>query len=149
MAGMVTIRARYSVNVDEARLNLAVMNPAIDYGKRVQSMIKREAIRTAPRRSGQLATSHLNIGILRRGRWAADGAVRNVSEHAEYVHGGTDGPIFPNAPHRFLKIHGSRAGHAGAVTGYARSVRGQRANPWLRKAGETVAARMGGNVSIF
>jgi len=141
----ISVTVRQKVNVDDARLNLAVMNPATDYARRVQSAIFFEAVHTAPRRSGELAASHVNTGVQRRGPWQADGTIRNVSGHARYVHEGTDGPIFPTHS-TFLMIHGTSAGKAGPITGRARWVRGQRAQPWLVEAAQRVSARMGGSI---
>lgn len=142
MPNFISINSRYSVDIDNARLNAGIMPKATDYGKRVQAAILREAIARAPMRSGELKASHHNVGILRRGPWAADGVVRNTSQHAAVVHEGYDGIIYPKRG-RFLTIHGP-AGEG--VVGFAKSVRGQSAKPWLAEAAKAVAARMGGVV---
>jgi len=97
-----------------------------------------EAVATAPVRTGNLKDSHVNAGVLVHGL-RAEARVNNVSPHAEWVHDGTTGPIGPTS-HQFLKLPAGRNAR-GFI--YLRSVRGQRANPWLRRAGEKVARRLG------
>jgi hypothetical protein len=121
------------------------------------------------RRQGwrSLQDSHKSRGVLRRGPYGADGSAYNDAPHAEWVHNGTTGPIVPTRG-RYLAVpvppgtrvarlaQTSMRAQSGAFGGAYRSqaapsvsrrgviltpsVRGQQANPWLRRAGDRVVA---------
>lgn len=109
---------------------------------REASAINREivavATATAPARSGVLKVSHRNKGSLRAGPYRITGRVSNVADHAAFVHEGTYGPITPRTSPNLLLRPGNGFGFRSA-----RSVNGQRANPWLARAGRTVLLRRG------
>lgn len=99
----------------------------------------------APRRSGHLASQHYPVAIItpykKRGvRYT----IRNDADYALFVHEGTTGPIvadyWDDGTQSFL---GPMAPWGGFSTPFARSVSGQRANPWINKAGEFVLAQYG------
>lgn len=108
-----------------------------------------------------LARSHKSSGVLRRGPYGAGGSAYNTAPHAEWVHNGTQGPILPTSG-RYLAVPVGVGDAAPRVNpsydraGYIRnrpnlravpsrgvilteSVRGQEANPWLRRAGDQVS----------
>lgn len=134
MAGTVTRVTIYDRNLD--RLFLPG-GDAWDWMERVGREHISMAIIEAPRRSGNLARQHnLALTPYRRGvRYS----VGNYAEYAEYVHGGTFGPIValgggfmgPLSP---WGVHG---------TAYVREVSGQTANPWIARAADIVLAKYG------
>lgn len=156
---------RKVVTVNEFAIAELVRTDVGAYGNNMGRRIMGVARGIAPRRSGQLAGSHRYAGFLYRGRYKIGTRVENTAPHALWVHEGTTGPIFPHAPRLYLVIPRSEmmtsfsgirartprmgAGRVGrsALGGfsspfaYAKSVRGQAAQPWLREAGETVAFR--------
>lgn len=119
-------------------------------GGRVNSYVRKTNVAiisiaraTAPGRTGELKAKHRNRGALKRGRFSIAGIVENYADYALWVHDGTKTPILPKHG-KFLKLPNVGTGRGSFI--FVRSVRGQRANPWLRKAGETVARRMGARV---
>lgn len=109
-----------------------------------------------------LASSHKSTGVLRRGPYGAGGAAYNDAPHAAWVHNGTPGPIKPTSG-RYLAVPvapgtavrrandsygrgGDRRNRAGGKDQPVRaivlteSVRGQDANPWLKRAGDGAVA---------
>ena len=98
------------------------------------------AVASAPvGETGELKASHVNAGVRKTGRYGATARVNNTSEHAGWVHDGTTGPIVPKQG-AYLRIPPG----SGFPLIFTTSVRGQRANPWLWKAGQHAAAIMGG-----
>lgn len=99
----------------------------------------------APRRTSELANSHRTLGPVRRGRYGLRGQVVNTADYAAFVHNGTTGPITSTRPNGWMRLPPS--GRAAVLDGpnagpvYRRSVRGQRANPWLDRAGTLTARR--------
>lgn len=108
-----------------------------------------------------LRNSHKSTGVLRRGPYGAGGAAYNDAPHAAWVHNGTTGPILPRssaylalpvAPGTLVRRAndtwgaGGRRNRAGGRAQPSRSivlvtsVRGQDANPWLKRAGDGAVA---------
>lgn len=109
-----------------------------DASKHVTSFLRQtyyRAVATAPVRSGDVKRSHGRSGVLKRGRFHAEGSVYNTSKHAPFVHEGVPGRIFPKSG-EFL-VFRSRTG----TVIRRRSVRGQRANPWIADAAKKTMRR--------
>ena len=109
-----------------------------------------------------LQNSHKSTGVLRRGPFGAGGGAYNDAPHAQWVHGGTPAVIVPtSSQYLSVPVPGGLAIarlQPGSVRGWKSnsvgqmvktrpggriltpSVKGQKANPWLKRAGdETVA----------
>jgi hypothetical protein len=150
--------AKAVVTVNEFAIAQLVQEDVGRYGNSMGRRIKGVAEGIAPRRSGTLAGSHRYRGFLYRGRYKVGTRVENTADHALFVHEGTTGPILPKRG-RYLIVPKTRgvtplrgaavmtrnfrgeAVRAKSPWGLHRSVAGQRAQPWLREAGETVAFR--------
>lgn len=100
-----------------------------------------QAIAFAPSRTGTLKASHYPVPIMTPYR-APGGAVgcrytiRNDAPYADYVHGGTTGPIMGHRGYLWVP---QRRGSSWPRY-LARSVAGQDANPWLEKAAAVALA---------
>lgn len=147
------------VTVNEFAIAGLVHEDVGRYGNDMGRRIVGVARGIAPRRTGTLRASHRYRGFLYRGRYKVGTRVENTAPHALWVHEGTRGPIFPRPPRRYLVVPKTVGGfsfhqatqitqnvrgqvvRAKSPNGYYKSVRGQRAQPWLREAGETVAFR--------
>lgn len=132
------------VNVYDARID-ALFNTGEPAGRdavTTTELIKAEAIRKSPKRTTELARSHYS-SYLRNGRFLGRGFVGNTAEHSLWVHGGTIGPIRPTTSD-FMPVPRFKGGPAkrhGAPASMLRpraSVSGQRANPWILRAADTV-----------
>lgn len=150
--------AKAVVTVNEFAISGLVQEDVGRYGNDMGRRIMGVARGTAPRRTGQLAASHRYRGFLYRGRYKVGTRVENTAPHALWVHDGTTGPILPKSG-KYLIVPKSRgavpvrgaiamtrnlrgdAVRAKSPYGLHRSVAGQRSQPWLREAGETVAFR--------
>lgn len=88
--------------------------------------------------SQKIKSSHHVRGTLKRGRYESESFVYNDAPHAPFVHGGTRTPI---APGRKLRLP---AGGEGLKIVSGSKVAGQRANPWLENAGDSVAKKYAG-----
>lgn len=146
------------VTVNEFSISGLVHEEVGRYGNDMGRRIVGVARGIAPRRSGTLAASHRYRGFLYRGRYKVGTRVENTAPHALWVHEGTTGPIRPTRG-KYLVVPKNRGvaplgtqtylarnvrgqlGPAKSPYGFLRSVRGQRSQPWLREAGETVAFR--------
>lgn len=146
------------VTVNEFAISGLVHEDVGRYGNDMGRRIMGVARGIAPRRTGSLAASHRYRGFLYRGKYKVGTRVENTAEHALWVHEGTTGPITPKTG-KYLIVPKSRgvaplrgatlmtrnlrgeAVRAKSPFGLHRSVRGQRSQPWLREAGETVAFR--------
>lgn len=97
----------------------------------------------APSRSGGLRRSHGisrgRVGMGWGNQYAAAYNIYADAGHAEYVHQGTRSPITARGGG---KMRLSPGGGYGVL--YRRSVRGQKANPWLDRACTAIAIRFGG-----
>lgn len=89
-------------------------------------------VATAPRRTGGLAGAHGIPSVTPQGLGVMY-TVANRSRHAIWVHNGTTGPITPKR-HQYLQLPGGPR---------AKSVRGQRAQPWMEDAMNAVLAKHG------
>lgn len=105
---------------------------------RVSVAMMRESIARAPARTGQLKSRHRISPARSANQYAATFQITNDSDHAGYVHDGTTGPILPSNATRLVLPAGG-----GYPKIFAKSVSGQRANPWLDNACTTVAIRYG------
>lgn len=110
--------------------------------RRIGTEIKTEAEATAPvGLTGNLKRSH-RLFVTPETRYGCFATVRNDARHASWVHNGTasngSGYIFPKRAARL----GPFPGLSGVLI-MPNKVRGQRANPWLNRAGRTVMSRYG------
>lgn len=139
---------------------------AIEFTKDViDSIIARAQFFEVPRGNAQsgrrrqgwrsLQDSHKSRGVLRRGPYGADGAAYNDAPHAQFVHEGTAPVIVPKHG-RYLSVPVAPGTMVPRIRSTMRNrklapvksggsiltpyVRGQAANPWLRRAGDRVAA---------
>lgn len=161
------------VTVYETGLIQAFNTDGRPWNRRVANEVMALAVATCPKgASGELERSHSvsqNRGAF--GRFTAGFNVSNDARHALWVHNGTGlyGPnhrlIVPvNTPQRkymhvppnmgwlwtsgWARVAPGPGGRirlhdSGDPFGHAESVEGQRAQPWLRRAGDVVAARHG------
>jgi hypothetical protein len=135
---MVTVKVHYG---EIAKL-FAPGGMVRDDATQAQRAILITAEMSAPRRSGVLRGSHLNIGFLQEGPYRIVGRVRNVADHALFVHEGTKSPL---APGKMMKV----PVYKGAPNFFIASprrippIRGQKANPWLARASELVIRSRG------
>lgn len=134
---------------------------AVEYVREFLVDLEAQAQRDSPvggltsgrRRAGgvSIKRGHRNSGTLRSGPYAARGSIYNVAKHAAFVHNGT-GPRIYGRPLLAVPVlvgssHPQHAGRTGiAKIGVVRkgSVAGQKANPWLDKAGKKIAIRYAG-----
>lgn len=97
----------------------------------------------APSRSGKLRRSHGKsrgrVGVGFGNQYTQVYHIYADAPHAEYVHEGTHSPITAKGGGRMRLPAG---GGYGVL--YRKSVRGQKANPWLDRACTTIAIRYGG-----
>lgn len=93
------------------------------------------SIAFAPSRTGSLKLAHYPVPIMTPvGRRSWRYTIRNDSDHAEYVHRGTTGPIFANGSYLWVPmVRGTNWPRF-----HARSVAGQIANPWIDRAWDFV-----------
>jgi hypothetical protein len=138
-----TVRTR--VNVSAIQSHFTATGIVGKEAREAGRAIKRAAIQAAPSRTGTLKARHTGP----RSSPTTLGThvvVGNDSDHALFVHEGTHGPILPHnstgylwvrpSPHSWYAPNYSPFGYeinAGGRTP-RRSVRGQRANPWLARA---------------
>lgn len=133
----------YRVKVFEVDIN-GLFNPAGGVGieaRKQYTAIKAVATAIAPlghQRANQkhLKTSHRSRYVPKSFTRTARYYVENTADHALFVHQGTTGPIYPRG-NKKLKLD--------LASGYSfrNSVQGQKANPWIRRAANTVLSRYG------
>lgn len=100
------------------------------------AMFTRSVI-SSPVRSGEVKAGHRSE-IRGLNQFSCIATIFNVAEHAEWVHEGTMGPIYPDdGPWLYLP-----AGN-GFPKKRLRSVAGQKANPWIDDACTAVAMGFG------
>jgi hypothetical protein len=113
-----------------------------------------------------LQNSHYSTGVLRRGIYGAGGGAANKAPHAGWVHGGTPAVIVPTSS-QYLSVpvpgglaiarlqvgsvRGMKTNNIGRLVKtkaggriLTPSVRGQKANPWLQRAGDQTVAEYRG-----
>lgn len=103
------------------------------------------ALVEVPRRTGSLAAAH-NLALTPYKKRGVRYSVGNYADHADYVHGGTTGPIVAGTgfwDDGSIAYMGPMAPWMGHNARYARSVSGQDANPWLSRAADIVLAKYG------
>lgn len=131
----------YAYRVTVYRANLArQFQPGGQGGRwldRLRLAMHRACVAEAPVRSGDIKRSHDSFmrGI---NQYASRATIWNTSEHAEWVHEGVAGRIFPDGDFLWVPI---RRGSAARVK--RTSVRGQAANPWMDRACQSIARRNG------
>lgn len=131
----------YRVEVYYRELNRATVGrggPGGGWWRRLRTSMMDTAKAEAPVRSGNLKMSHRMDVKLGSNQWVQRFSVRNISDHAEYVHDGTLGPI--TAADGGKLVLPPYRGYKKIVV---RSVSGQAANPWLDRACRKVAMRYG------
>lgn len=103
--------------------------------------VERTARAIAPKRSGALVASHKTLRTSGTNQYVVRYRVSADAGHARYVYHGTHGPI--TGRNGWVKLPGRNpsAIRTGSST-VVRSVRGQRANPWLLRAAHIVAAQI-------
>lgn len=159
---MAVNRGRVHVQVYDSRID-SLFNRGGDVEKdarETKRLILVEAVKTAPKRRGDLAKEHKDGGWLRTGKLLGRGYVDNVSSYAAAVHEGTLGlRIVPthSLAMPIPKVKGGPAKRHGAPSKFLfpvgpgvdkkgngfpkKSVAGQRANPWLLRAADKVLSR--------
>lgn len=135
---------------------------AVEYIREFLVDLEAQAQRDAPvggitsgrRRAGGISIKrgHRNSGTLRSGPYGARGSIYNIAKHAGYVHNGTGPriygrpmlavPVVPGSIHMQHRWGKPRVAKVGVVR--LRSVAGQKANPWLDRAGKKIAIRYAG-----
>lgn len=131
----------YRVEVYYKRLNRATVGrggPGGGWIYRVSRQMIIEARAESPVRDGTIKASHRIRREQYGNQWVQRYNISNVADHAEYVHGGTQGPIRPASGKAMVLPPGG--GYPRMVV---KSVRGQSANPWLDRACSRVAMRYG------
>lgn len=112
------------------------------FTRRVTNQIKDAAIIEAPLgASGSIKRSH-RVFVTPSTVYGCHGTLRNDSLHGAFVHGGTAG----NGAGYIFPTHGPRLGPFPGLSGtliMPDKVRGQRANPWMRRAARQVMLRYG------
>lgn len=130
--------ARPVVFVYDSRIS-SLFTPGGDAAKHVDKFLRqvlRRSIATAPvGQTGTIKRSHGKFGPLKRGRYNAEGHVFNTASHSKWVHEGVKGRIYPK---RGPVLHFRTS--AGRWVS-AKSVRGQRANPWISDAATKTLSR--------
>lgn len=103
--------------------------------RRRRELVEHLSIAFAPMRSGELKASINGTYNPRPGRFQVRMEVRASAPHALWVHEGTRGldgraRIKPHPPNKYLRLSPGN----GHPTLYRKSVRGQKANPFMRRA---------------
>lgn len=133
---------RYRVTIYQSRID-ALFLPGGDvwgWARRMGQETMAEAIQEAPSRTGELRALH-GYNVTPAGKTQVRWTVWNDAQHARFVHEGTSGPITAASGGR-LRIR--PAPHSWSpVPLYPVAVRGQRANPWIQRASDSVLARHG------
>ena len=123
----------YRVQVHHNTLRSEFRRHGESWQDRVTLAMMQRAIRTAPRRNGNLQASH-RIERVWGNQWAIIRNIENFAEHASYVHDGT-GDLTEKGAVRVLKPYGPHRRHRFVVGSEGKPVlRGQKANPWLEEA---------------
>lgn len=100
-----------------------------NYVKRKAQRVKLYASIQAPKRTGALVAG-LRIDVRKRSSNSVIGYVRSTARHSRWVHEGTTGPIYAKRG-KYLRV----PAYPGATLKVKRrSVRGQRAQPFLANA---------------
>jgi hypothetical protein len=143
----------YRVQVYEANIQrmFLPMGSGYRWMDKVRLQMHRAAVSSAPSRSGALAAAHRSSILPGSNQYQVRMEITNVSDHAEFVHEGTNrrppgklyafgpgGPgrntVSPHAGQHFGKFYGTRG------------LAGQRPNQWLDKACTRIAVQHGGIV---
>lgn len=113
-----------------------------DFLETYQSMLMRLAFAAAPMGgSSNLKRSHRLGGRLMSGRYQRRAIVNNIASYAAAVHEGTSGPIMSSRPGGYMLVRAAPFSRYSTPT-LRESVRGQRANPWMVRAGAQTTAAM-------
>lgn len=120
--------------------------PAHQFLTKRNREVKVRAAQLAPKRTGNLARSVRNVGVRKNGPYRATGQISADADYAFFVHDGTRGPITARGGGVMIlrTPHPRGIGGKGGTGGFGvRSVRGQRANPFLLRAAQQVMSRYG------
>lgn len=126
----------YRVQVHRNTLRSEFRRHGEPWQDRVTLAMMQRAIRTAPRRSGNLQASH-RIERVWGNQWAIVRNIENFAEHASYVHDGTSSQsglrvLPPGGPG--TNTRSVYAGQSFPKIVKRKGVKGQSANPWLEEA---------------
>lgn len=111
---------------------------------RLRGAMHRACVREAPgnprpsRRPGPHLKDLHESFIRGKNQYAAEAVIWNRAEHAEWVHEGVPGRIFPDGDTLWVPMRKTSAARTKRT-----SVRGQAANPWMDRACQGVARRNG------
>lgn len=120
------------VVVYEIGLVRAVQTDGSGFTRKTANEIKVVAMAIAPKRTGRLARSHsVEQSRTATGQYQTGHSVSADAPYARYVHGGTRDYRSPG------KMMGPMPVRAGGPK-YIRFRRGQKANPWLQRAADSV-----------
>lgn len=138
--------ANYRVRVFETRIDslFAPSGDAWKFGTKVRQEILEASRLKAPKRTGELAKGMFDGGQLKSGMFGCRGYVGNNVPHALWVHEGTK-TIYARPGHA-MKVPRRPSYKPGSqlssnYTYPAKSVRGQKANPWIDEAAKAVLSK--------
>lgn len=128
-------RERVSVNATAIQSIYLPGGDAWDFARKLGKEMVIQAIRRAPKRTGNLARQHGSV-VTPIGRFAVRSTLYNDAAYATHVRRGTN-DIYARMtvrpfPHSYYLVP-TRRNH----------VRGQRPNPWMEEARDLVLARYG------
>lgn len=131
----------YAYKVTVYRRQVAALFQRGGQGYRWLDGVKRSmfnaCVASAPVRSGTIKRSHRS-DIRGLNQYACIATISNVAGHAEWVHEGVPGMIYPDGDFLSVPIApGSRRRFR------AKAVRGQKANPWIARACSAIAISKG------
>lgn len=106
--------------------------------RRTTKRIEDVARATAPKDTGSMAMRHYTVEAVGSNQYVKRYQVKVLAPYAAYVHGGTGiyGPY--HRPIRSIKGMGPLPGAGGRRPRYIWYSKGQKANPWLENAAESV-----------
>lgn len=136
------------VTIKDSAVTMELSSPAGDnwaFMRKIGQEHAWQAALRAPSRTSNLKRSH-NLALTPRGTTGVQASVGNYADYARYVHEGTQGPItahgWDDGSPAFMAIR--PAPHSWFPGGgFARSVAGQTANPWIAEAAEDVYPKYG------
>jgi hypothetical protein len=123
--------SRVRVTVFESQLNaqFAITGDVGAFMSRFRTIANNSAKALIPARTGELRRAQRGNIVPRSATRTVNVTLYNNARHAEWVHGGTVGPIRPKRGRYMILPPGGGHGRV-----FATSVRGQAAQEWLPKA---------------